>query len=234
MKLEKVISSISAVVASCVVFVFACGMYLQFKGFSFLDNGEIVLIKAANAKSFDGKVDANIILPKGHLLGDANAPDKMYVFSSYGCYACAKFHTSVLPEVVEKFVNTKKLAIIFVDFPLDSGSMQGAVLAGCLPKEKYLSFADELFLNQRQWARSRDLQSKLIGYAEKNGMSNNEAKECLANKKNAQSILDMRGGAMENIGINATPSILFVVDGQRRLYEGALRFDQIQKILNKN
>ncbi len=235
MKLDRIISKISAIIAACVVFVFTCGMYLQFKGFNFdKATGEFVLINSANAKGPFVEVGSNVVLPEGREIGDKNAPAKIYVFSSYGCFACAKMHLTTLLEIKKVYVDTGKAQLIFVDYPLDINSMQASVLAGCVSDEDYLNFADELFLEQRSWSRGRNAQDKLISYAMKNGLSEKQAKECLADKKNAEKILEQRQDAMANLKVMATPSILVVKGDNRRMYEGALNFGILSQILNKN
>ncbi len=49
-------------------------------------------------------------------IGKANAPLTMAYWADYQCSYCAQFETTVLPTLVEKYVDTGKLKIVFMDF----------------------------------------------------------------------------------------------------------------------
>ena len=124
MKFENTIKKLSAFVASFFLFFLCAGMYLQIKGFIMTPDGKIVLVNPAQAQQtaenetsvpvpgeISTKVDplVNIILPKGHILGQENAPITIYEYSSFGCFHCADFHLDTLPQLEKDFINTGKV-----------------------------------------------------------------------------------------------------------------------------
>lgn len=50
-------------------------------------------------------------------IGNANAPITMTYWFDYQCPFCKKFEDSVMPTLVQNYVNTGKLKIVFKDFP---------------------------------------------------------------------------------------------------------------------
>ena len=83
MSFEKVIRTISATIAMVAVYLLSAGFYLSYKGFSMGADGVPVLIKKVHANM--PEINANIVLPEGHVLGKKNAPISIYEFSSFGC-----------------------------------------------------------------------------------------------------------------------------------------------------
>ena len=154
MKFEVIIRKISAFVAAFVVFFMAAGMYLSFKGFVLNEKGEIVLVKAAHAQDEAPApapvIPANYAMPEGMTMGKADAPIALYEFSSFGCFHCADFHLNVLPAIKEKYIDKGLVKLVFVPFPIDRASMDGALLAACVPADKYFAFVDVLFKKQRE------------------------------------------------------------------------------------
>ncbi len=49
-------------------------------------------------------------------IGDSNAPVVMAYWMDYQCPFCKRFETETLPTLIEKYVNTGKLKIVFKDF----------------------------------------------------------------------------------------------------------------------
>ena len=94
MKFEDIVKKVSSFVAAFIVFFIAAGMYLSWKGFVMQPDGRIVLVKQANAAIFDDEAEEDIAqpldskialsLPKGPVLGSAEAPLTLYEFSSCG------------------------------------------------------------------------------------------------------------------------------------------------------
>lgn len=150
-------------------------MYLSFKGFVLNEKGEIVLVKAAHAQDEAPApapvIPANYAMPEGMTMGKADAPIALYEFSSFGCFHCADFHLNVLPAIKEKYIDKGLVKLVFVPFPIDRASMDGALLAACVPADKYFAFVDVLFKKQREWGLSRNPTKVLTQYAALSGVS---------------------------------------------------------------
>ena len=154
MKFEDTIKKISGFVAGLLIFFIGAGMYLNLKGFIMSPDGRPVLVKearaAANPKDADGLAEkiaanVNVILPKGHPVGSKDAPISIYEYSSFGCYHCSDFHLETLPKLQKDFIDSGKVKLVFVNFPLDSKSMMAAMIADCMPEKNYHEFIKLLF-----------------------------------------------------------------------------------------
>lgn len=69
------------------------------------------------AASAPAAVDVKDVKTEGHAyVGKANAPLTMAYWSDYQCPFCKQFETTVLPTLMQKYVDTGKLKIVFMDF----------------------------------------------------------------------------------------------------------------------
>ena len=208
---ERTVKLISRILATVIMFVLADSFYLSQKGFVW-DNGEIILVKDAQAAAVDSPAKpldtANFRMEPLHFLGKADAPITIYEFSSLGCTHCADFHLGILPKLRDDYINEGKVKLIFADFPIDKRSMQAALLARCMPEDKYFDFLATVFKKQLSWGLSFKAEKLLSGYAELEGLSAEDINRCLNDKVAASDIVDIRRLAMEKLGIQATPSFL--------------------------
>ena len=233
---EKSIKIISRTLAAVLMFVLADSFYLSQKGFVW-DNGNIVLVKNAQAaESNDAAAKpldtANFRIYPHHFLGNEEAPVTIYEFSSLGCTHCADFHLGMLPKLREDFIDSGKVKLVFADFPIDKRSMQAAMLARCMPEEKYFDFLATVFKKQLSWGLSFKAEKLLSEYAKVEGLSAEDIKKCLNDKVTASDIVDIRRLAMEKLGIVATPSFL-IRSGQRdEVISGIPDYDKLKEKLN--
>ena len=103
--------------------------------------------------------ESKIVLETSDLivLGAENAPVKIKIFSSLTCPHCANFHIKVVPEIKKNYVETGKVQLIFIDFPLDLAAFNASKILHCLDQEKQIPFLDTIYENQQQWASGSDI-----------------------------------------------------------------------------
>lgn len=232
---EKVVKRISATIAGCIVFILAGGMYLSSKGFQVDDNGNFVLMNQANASDIEEQVKEiplNFGFPQEHVLGDKNAKVTLYEYSSFGCTHCADFHLETLPQIIKEYVDTGLIKVAFVPFPLDKNSMDAALLAECVEKDKYFAFADVLFKKQRDWGLSFNPQKVLLQYASLSGLAKEKAEACLRNDITAAMILQNRKDGIEKLSISGTPTFFVVSDKKIDTVFGIRPLDEFKKIID--
>ena len=85
------------------------------------------------------------------VLGTDNAPVKIKIFSSLTCPHCANFHIKIVPEIKKNYVESGKVQLIFVDFPLDQAAFNASKLLHCLDQKKQIAFLDTIYENQDEW-----------------------------------------------------------------------------------
>ncbi|MFL2659523.1 MAG: DsbA family protein [Alphaproteobacteria bacterium] len=81
--------------------------------------------------------------------GNSNAPVVIQEFSSFTCGFCSRFHREFYPELLEKYVDTGKVKIVYRNYPLDNVALATSMLGLSLPKEKYFDYLQFAYLNQK-------------------------------------------------------------------------------------
>ncbi len=236
MKLENFIKKCSSIAAGLVVFLLAFGMYMSLKGYVMNPDGSIVLVqnaKAAEKVGENGEIAPNLLIPWGPQLGSNKAKVTIYEFSSFGCYHCARFQLEILPKLQENYINKGLVRLIFDDFPLDKNSMQASLLAHCFSGNKFFRVADMLFAKQHEWGRAGDAKALFLKYAYQNGLRQEDAEKCLADKEKAEEIMQVRQFGIANLGISGTPSFVISSVKGREIIYGAPDYATFEKLIEK-
>ena len=238
MNFETIIKRISQVLAAAFVFIMADGFYLSVKGFDWV-NGNLVLVRQAEASQRTSNVIQNQTTPSlfnmtaQYVLGDKNAPVTIYEFSSLGCSHCADFHLNTLPKFKQEYIDTGKVKLIFADFPIDAKSMKAAMLARCMPEDKYFDFLSLIFKKQLSWGLSFKTEKIFTSYAELEGIDKAKAKSCMEDDDMAKEIMSIRQDGMEKLNIQGTPAFLIRSKLGEEVIHGAPNYQHLQEVVNK-
>lgn len=234
MTFEDIIKKLSAIAAAFFVFFIAAGIYLSLKGFGFVD-GNITLIRNAEAadKTTHATMASNIVIPGGRSMGSKTAPVTIYEYSSLGCFHCADFHLEVLPQIKSEYVDKGKVRVVFSNFPLDQRSLKAAMLASCMPDDKYFDFISLLFKKQREWSLSLNAEKTLAKYAALNGLSEDKAYACMKDADKAQELVNARQQAMQTIKVQGTPTFVVANRNSREILNGFVKFEEIKPVIDQ-
>ena len=69
---------------------------------------------------------------KSIFIGKEDAPVEIKVYSSLTCPHCANFHINVISKIQKKYVESGKVKIIFIDFPLDLAALNASKILHCV------------------------------------------------------------------------------------------------------
>ena len=236
MSFEGVVKKLSQILAATFIFVMADGFYLSVKGFNWVD-GELVLTKPANAQTAEDaaqEVTPSLFdMEAKYVLGNKEAPVTVYEFSSLGCSHCADFHLNMLPKLQKEYIDTGKVKLVFADFPIDGRSMKGAMLARCMPEDKYFDFLSLMFKKQLNWGLSFKAEKLMISYAELEGLDAEKAKACMEDDNVAKEIMSVRQDAMEKLKIQGTPSFLVRGELGEEVLHGVPSYEKLVETLDK-
>jgi protein-disulfide isomerase len=159
------------------------------------------------------------------VLGSPDAPVEVIEYASLTCHHCASFHNDVLPQVKKELIDTGKVRLVYRDFPLDRVALEAAILARCLPPERYFPVLSILFSKQDDWSHAKDPVEPLARIGTLAGLSRPTYDACRADKALQDSIVQSRFEGENKHGVESTPS--FVIGG--KTYKGVLAFDAFKK-----
>ena len=166
------------------------------------------------------------------VLGSDKAIVKIKVFSSLTCPHCANFHIKIVPEIKKEYVDTGKVQLIFIDFPLDQGAFNASKLLHCLDKKKQIAFLDIIYETQTKWTNAsnlNDINKNLKKIVKNLGISSVQFDKCLIDEDISDKILNGRIDASRKYSINSTPTIII---NEKKL-EGSVSFKNIKKKIEK-
>jgi protein-disulfide isomerase len=172
-------------------------------------------------------------------IGDANAPVVIYEFLSFSCSHCSTYYLSVFPKLKEKYINTSKVKIVFIDVPFGSDSilLAHALLYHAKDAEQRDQFSKAVFENQRVWVLAEGIESvnkikmyaKLVGYKES---------DILATEKDTklfQWLVEDGKKQLEDNKVKGTPTLIITKNGSKMSLgtkiEGASSFDEVEKVV---
>ena len=165
------------------------------------------------------------------IIGDINAPITIIEYASLSCIHCKDFHTNTLPQIIKEYVDTKKVKIVFRDFPLNYPALMGSMLLQCIEKNIRYNYLSALFILQSDWVKKDNEVSKneLFKIMQTGGMTKNQFDECLNNQDVEQKILQGLMDAQNEFKIRTTPSFLI----NDNFLEGNKPFKDFKNIFNK-
>lgn len=142
------------------------------------------------------------------VLGNPDAPVTMIEYSSLTCPHCAAFHRDTLPRIKKDFVESGQVKIVYRDFPFDGVAMGGAMLARCVPAERYFGFLETLFSTQQTWAFSKNPLQALLNLGQLAGIPQDQFQACMSDQDVMNGIKAKQQEGQQKYGIESTPSFV--------------------------
>lgn len=170
--------------------------------------------------------------------GDPNAPITIIEFSDFQCPFCARFHVQTLPSLLEEYIDTGKVNLVYRDFPIQSihpNALPASVAAECANEQgKYWEYHDTLFEKQSDWSRldSNAVIVKFSQYATEIGLEQEQFDSCLDTGKYLEEVQgDLSDGRAYDV--TGTPGF-FIGNDQIGFVKlnGAQPFDAFQRVID--
>lgn len=183
----------------------------------------------------------NIVMPEvypyqntdGRAIGDPNAPVVIELFSDFQCSACDLFHDQTTQALVESYVDTGQVYLIYRHFPvIDQNTARkeshDAALASMCAGEQgmFWEYHDVLFENRTGENIGAFIPARLEQFAENLGLDMEQFNTCVGeNRYRAEIDADLAEG--QAVGVSATPSL--VINGT--LYVGAYPMAEVTSFI---
>ncbi|MGA2118007.1 MAG: thioredoxin domain-containing protein [Bryobacteraceae bacterium] len=171
------------------------------------------------------------------MIGGANAPITLEVFSSFDCPHCRIFHEDIAPRLMNDYVLHGKLCLISREFPLPPPAhpyaRDVAVYATAAARlGKYQVVADTMFRTQNSWAVSGRWWEAMASV-----LTADEQKkvQALAKDPGVQAEVQNDLAQGEHDGVNSTPTIFMTAHGQRTaLPPGSPNYELLKSLLDNS
>ncbi len=151
----------------------------------------------------------NVTTREQNTLGDANAPVTLIEYSDYQCPFCLRFHTTVYPEIIEKYVKSGKVRFTFKHFPfLSAESGMAAQASECAADQNRFWDYHELLYKEREKAGQLSVtKDTLIEFAGQLNLDKTAFAACL-NEDQTLARVQADSEEGQNLGVRGTPSFL--------------------------
>ena len=164
------------------------------------------------------------------VIGNNDAPVTIIEYASLSCSHCADFHINTLPKLIEEYVDTGKVKIIFRDFPFNYPALLGSMVLHCVPNELRFEYSSALYKLQKKWVVRENKKStqELFKIMQSGGMTKEKFNQCIKNTDLENNILQRLIDAQNEFNIQSTPA--FLINGL--LIEGNKPIKNFREIID--
>lgn len=168
------------------------------------------------------------------ILGDPNAPITLIEFGDYQCHFCNVHFHNTEHNLLENYIKTGKVKMIFKDFTIiGPDSINAAHGAHCADDQgKFWQYHDILYNNwtgeNNGWASS----DNLLRFAQEIELDVDQWSDCMIDEKHSKTIVDSNKDARD-LGITGTPAF-FVIGPDNKITKisGAQPYENFENIFN--
>lgn len=164
------------------------------------------------------------------VLGDADAPIEMIMYSSFTCGHCARFHTQVYPLLKANYFETGKVRFVFREVFSNRLGLWAAMIARCGGPERFFGLAELLFQRQDEWAGIEDGLSQinaLFDIGRLAGLDEETMNACARDRALAEALVANYQKAAGADNISEPP--VFIINGNKT---GSMPYEEFETVLN--
>ena len=217
-----------AAISSIVIFV----VFLGFQGMSTESELKLEATPKIEAEGPSMVTTATFLDNGSPILGDTNAVVTLVEFGDYQCHFCNVFFHSTEHKILENYVETGKVKMIFKDYNIiGPDSVNASHGAHCADDQGlFWEYHDILYSNwtgeNNGWASSENLKK----FAKEIGLEMDSWEECMENATHSQTILLSNQDA-RSLELTGTPAF-FVIgpDGKTTRIFGAQPYEVFENI----
>ena len=137
-----------------------------------------------------------------------------------------------MSEIKKNYVDSGKVQLIFIDFPLDLAAFNASKLLHCLDQKKQITFLDTVYEKQNEWtigSNINEINNNLKKIVKNLGISSTNFDKCLNNEAIIDKILNGRIDAHKKYSIDSTPTIII----NEEKFKGSASFKDIKNKIEK-
>ena len=221
---------IGAVIASVSIMI-------SFLAFNAISDESELLIKPipSDQELFSSNLIPSSLMANGSpILGDPNAPITLIEFGDYQCHFCNVHFHNTEHSLLENYIETGKVKMIFKDFTIiGPDSVKAANGAHCADDQgKFWQYHDILYNNwtgeNNGWASS----DNLLRFAQELELDIEQWSDCMIESRHSQIISESSKDARD-LGITGTPAF-FVIgpDNNITKINGAQPYENFERVFN--
>jgi protein-disulfide isomerase len=222
---QKSIHGPSIVIGVSITAICVLGIFFALNGLV-TDDQKLVETQISDKVFFDNS---------SPMLGNSNAPITLIEFGDYQCHFCNVYFHNTGHKIIDGYVLTGKVNIIFKDFTIiGPDSLSAAHATHCASEQdKYWEYHNILYNN---WAGENNgwaAKENLVKYANDFKLDLESFLQCM-NSNNYQDVITQSNIDAKALGISGTPAF-FIIDneyGEIRTINGAQPYEAFERVFN--
>ncbi|WP_342226451.1 DsbA family protein [Rickettsia endosymbiont of Urophora cardui] len=131
------------------------------------------------------KIDENDMV-----LGNKDSKIVLVEYFSPTCPHCAYYHSTIFPELKQKYIDTNKIAYVTREFIATKQDLDASILARCKGDiNSFMLFHDIMLKQQDKWSVSNKYRELLTDIGQLGGVTPEEYKKCLSDDQITETLI---------------------------------------------
>ena len=192
-----------------------------------------LMVMQENRMNMSGQ-NAPINLTSGSpVLGSASAPITIVEFGDYQCEACYHWYHNTRADIIDNYIETGKVNLVFIDLPfLGRDSITAAQATYCADDQgKYWEYHETLYNFQEAIDNGWASKDRLVSFAFNLDMNMDEFNDCMDSSKYAKRV-KANYDESQRFGAEATPTFLIISpDGNMKKITSAQPYSVFSQVI---
>ena len=192
-----------------------------------------LMVMQENRMNMSGQ-NAPINLTSGSpVLGSTSAPITIVEFGDYQCEACYHWYHNTRADIIDNYIETGKVNLVFMDLPfLGRDSITAAQATYCADDQgKYWEYHDTLYNFQEAIDNGWASKDRLVSFAFNLDMNMDEFNDCMDSSKYAKRV-KANYDESQRFGAEATPTFLIISpDGNMKKITSAQPYSVFSQVI---
>ena len=167
------------------------------------------------------------------VLGSASAPITIVEFGDYQCEACYHWYHNTRADIIDNYIETGKVNLVFMDLPfLGRDSITAAQATYCADDQgKYWEYHETLYNFQEAIDNGWASKDRLVSFAVDLDMNMDEFNDCMDSSKYAKRV-KANYDESQRFGAEATPTFLIISpDGNMKKITSAEPYSVFSQVI---
>ena len=192
-----------------------------------------LMVMQENRMNMSGQ-NAPINLTSGSpVLGSTSAPITIVEFGDYQCEACYHWYHNTRADIIDNYIETGKVNLVFMDLPfLGRDSITAAQATYCADDQgKYWEYHETLYNFQEAIDNGWASKDRLVSFAFNLDMNMDEFNDCMDSSKYAKRV-KANYDESQRFGAEATPTFLIISpDGNMKKITSAQPYSVFSQVI---
>jgi len=167
------------------------------------------------------------------VLGSTSAPITIVEFGDYQCEACYHWYHNTRADIIDNYIETGKVNLVFMDLPfLGRDSITAAQATYCADDQgKYWEYHETLYNFQEAIDNGWASKDRLVSFAFNLDMNMDEFNDCMDSSKYAKRV-KANYDESQRFGAEATPTFLIISpDGNMKKITSAQPYSVFSQVI---